>query len=913
MNANEVLPAAARTAERDNATESIWAGVRTDPLFVAAASIMGIFVALYYLPLISQSTLNSFITSLADPLLIGLAVVAFQHGSSRLRPEERSFWNLLTASFICYSGGTWLGLVVPADEWGVIEAIAEDMLFLLQCVLMFLAIALNPHTPSSGWKLDNLRFRLESFGTVTFAMLIAFYFMFVPIYFGDTGGLPPRSISVAVGPMLIFSFFYIASVSASPRWRITYRLLGMVWVLWLITDVVELITHLGYLQSAIPYGTAYDFLWYLPFALAVTAARIGRRPAEVGEDAENHGPDGTARQIRYLFGPLVIYTVSLPLIHFALAAAGMLDGASRSAREASVFFGLLLLGSLSLVNEKLTERHRRATEQENKRLAAFPMKNPNPFLTFSGNGMLKYMNPAAGKTMSGLGIDAVEEFLPARHSEVVAECMITHSAYRDIELAVKGRVFAFGYYANPSGDDVFVYVTDVTDRKQAENKLKFDALHDTLTGLPNRTLAMEILAQSIERARRNDKYHFALLFIDLNRLKLVNDSLGHLAGDRFLIEIARRIQRCVRDNDVVCRFGGDEFVVILDDITGTNQAIRTTTRIQHELLQPVTLDDLEIVTSACIGIANSDLQRAKPEDYLRDADIAMYRAKARGTAGFEVFDAEMHAAALEQLQLENEMRRAISEHEFVLHYQPYVALADGTVLGFEALIRWESPVRGMVSPGSFIPLAEDIGLIVPIGWWVIETACEQLQRWQADLRDDQAFTLSVNVSTRQLSQQTFVKRLRQVLDGYDFDRSRLCLEITESVVTDLGDSVIELLSEVKKLGVKLAVDDFGTGYSSLSYLRRFPVDVLKIDRSFVSALLDTPRDVAIVRAIATLAHDLELDVVAEGVETIQQANRLRSLGCKTAQGFLYSRPVPIEIAQEILDAGAIRDQDLLAS
>lgn len=880
----------------------IWRSVRTDPVFLAAVAILGTFVALYYLPLVSAKTLEMFITTWADPLLIVLAAVAFQYGKRQLHPEERSFWNLMTASFICTSGGSWLGLLVPADEWRVIGGVAEEIAFLLQFVLMFLAISLNPHTPSSVRSLDTLRFRVESAGTVIFAALIAFYFIFVPFFFGNGHGdtLPPRVMFVAVNPMLIFSFFYIASFSASRRWTAVYRLFGLGWLLWLTIDTVEFLTHLELIPQAIPYGTLYDFLWYVPFVLAVTAARIGRRDLQEAVEPAPSLPARNPRQIRYLFGPLVVYTMSLPLIHFALSAAGMLDGATRGPREVSVFFGLLLLGSLTLVNEKLSERQRRRTQQENKRLAAFPIKNPNPFMIFLADGTLKYINPAATRTMKELGIESMQDFLPSRHSDLLTECMITRSGYRDIEVGVKGKVFSFGYYPNPSGVDVFVYVVDITERKRAEGKLKFDALHDTLTGLPNRTLAMEILSRSIERARRNDSYVFALLFLDLNRFKLVNDSFGHLAGDRFLVEISQRIARSLRNNDIVARFGGDEFVIILDDVHTASRATRTAARIQRELHRPLKIAGQEVVTSACIGIAMSDASRTQPEDYLRDADIAMYRAKSRNEEGLEVFDEQMHEEVVQQLRLENGLRRAIEEQEFILHYQPYVSLADGKILGFEALVRWENPEHGMVPPGSFIPLAEDVGLIVPIGWWVMQQACDQLQRWVALLGPDDEFTLSVNVSTRQLTRRDFVKKLLRLLERYDFDRSRLRLEITESLVTDLGPPVIELLQDIKRLGVQLAVDDFGTGYSSLSYLRRFPVDVLKIDRSFINALEHTRQDVAIVRAITTLANDLDLVVVAEGVETFQQSNRLRALGCKVAQGFLFSRPVEAPVAEAML-------------
>ncbi len=910
------IPSGTGSSVASNTDSDIRAALLRDPLVLVTAAVFAGITGIYTLPFVSYSTLVSFVVGWADPILICLAVVAFLSGIRHLHPEERQFWLLMTVAFVCSTGGTWLRLAIPEAEWRAVGRFAEDFVFLVQFILMFLAISLNPHTDERRWSLNSIRFRLESIGTISFASLIFFYFVILPAYYGngaDNFALP-KSMHVALDTMLIFSFFYIASFSASRRWTTIYRLFGVSLMLWLVSDVVELMLVTGRLDipGGIPYGTIYDFLSFLPFGLAAIAARIGRAWIGREEEPAPSLPARNPRQIRYLFGPLAVYTTSLPLIHFALSSLELLEDSTRPARETCVFFGLVLLGALTLVNEKLIERQRRSTERENKRLAAFPIKNPNPFMTFGSDGAVKFLNPAAQRTLGELGIDAIEAFLPAKHAEIVAECARTRGGYRDIEVSVDDRVFSFGYYSNTSGDDVFVYVMDITERKRAEGKLRHDALHDTLTGLPNRTLVMEILSRSIERAQRNPRYRFALVFLDLDRFKMVNDSLGHLAGDRFLVEIAKMLSRCLRRNDVVGRFGGDEFVVIVDDIKNLNEATRTAERIQSALRQPLTIDGHEIVTSACMGIAMSDPSRSRPEDYLRDADTAMYRAKQRDLAGFEVFDQRMHEHAIAQLKLENDLRRAIDADELILYYQPYVSLTDGLMVGCEGLIRWQHPEIGLVPPDDFIPVAEDTGLIVPIGWWVIEQACGQLQEWEK-LVGDRAFTLSVNVSNKQLGEARFVEKLEHLLSRHDIDRGRLCLEITESVMTDLGDSVIALLDNIKQLGVRLAIDDFGTGYSSLSYLRDFPVDLLKIDRAFVSSLEENKKDRAIVQAIITLAESLELTVVAEGVETLQQANRLRDLGCRLAQGFLFSMPVEAWKAEELLRKETLTAVDYVAA
>lgn len=643
--------------------------LRRDPVLQLAAVVFLVFLGMYTLPFVPMGMRESFILRWADPLLILVAVVAFQAGRGALHPEERSFWAVMTAAFVCFSGGTWLALMIPAAEWGVMELVTEDLFFLAHFVAMFVALSLNPHTDESNWSINSLRFRLESLGTIAFAALVFSYFVLIPLAQGSAyqNPLPAAAMRLALDAMLVFSFLYIASFSASQRWTTIYRLFAAAVGLWLFSDSVELGILLGWLPREMPYGTLYDFVWYAPFGLAVVAARYGR--GDEGDEVAHGLPARNPRQIRYLFGPLAVYTMSLPLLHFALSASGMLEIATRTSRETTVLFGLLLLGSLTLVNEKLIERQRRTTEFENKRLAAFPIKNPNPFLTFSGDGTIKYMNPAAAQTLREIGLDSVDEFLPANHGTLTTDCMVTRSGFRDIEVEVAGRVYSFGYYPNPSGDDVFVYVMDVTERKRAEGKLKYDALHDTLTGLPNRALVLEILSRSIDRASRNASYRFAVLFLDLNRFKVVNDSLGHLAGDRYLVEISKRLQRCLRKNDIVGRFGGDEFVIVMDDIRGVHQATRTAERVQAALRRPLSLHGQEIVSTACIGIAMSDSARQRPDEYLRDADIAMYRAKTRTKEGFEVFDQRMHDEAVEQLRLESQLRRAIDNDELTLYYQ----------------------------------------------------------------------------------------------------------------------------------------------------------------------------------------------------------------------------------------------------
>jgi diguanylate cyclase (GGDEF)-like protein/PAS domain S-box-containing protein len=447
-------------------------------------------------------------------------------------------------------------------------------------------------------------------------------------------------------------------------------------------------------------------------------------------------------------------------------------------------------------------------------------------------------------------------------------------------------------------------LTDITERKSAEEQLVHDAFHDSLTNLPNRALFTDLLARSLGRAKRRAEYRFAVLFTDLDRFKVVNDSLGHATGDELLKAITRRIERCIRPGDTVARLGGDEFTILVDDIGDPSDATRVADRIQHELAQPFNLGGHEVFTSASIGIALSATGYQAADDLLRDADIAMYRAKALGKARYEVFDTAMHAHAKALLELETDLRRAVERAEFQLLYQPLVTLDTGRITGFEAVVRWEHPVRGTIGPAGFIPIAEETGLIMPIGRWVLREACRQMRVWQDRYPAFGDLTVSVNLSGRQFAQPNLVGEIDQALKETGLDPHRLRIEITESVVMENAVSAMAMIDQLRALEVKIDVDDFGTGYSSLSYLQRFDIDNLKIDRSFVSNI-DGPggENAEIVRTIVTLAHHLGMDAVAEGVETADQVALLKELGCLKVQGFLFSKPLTAAEADQLLAAG----------
>ena len=441
--------------------------------------------------------------------------------------------------------------------------------------------------------------------------------------------------------------------------------------------------------------------------------------------------------------------------------------------------------------------------------------------------------------------------------------------------------------------------TDISARKLAELQLEHDAYHDTLTGLPNRALLMDRLRQAIRRSKRRPDYRFVLLFLDLDRFKLINDSLGHQAGDQLLISLARRLEICLRPTDTVARLGGDEFVVLLDDLRDTD-AETVAGRIRQELNSPFRIEGRDVFISASIGITHgtSDLERA--EDMLREADTAMYRAKSSGKNRHETYETSMHLQAVSTLHMETALRRALERDELFLEYQPIISLLDRRVTGFEALVRWRHPDRGLVSPGAFIPLAEENGLIAPITEWVLRTACRQLADWTATLKPSGRVSMSVNISGWSCSNSEVPTLVSDVLKQTGVAPECLRLEITESSFVERAEQTDAFFREMKKLNVKLAIDDFGTGYSSLSYFHRMPADAVKVDRSFVRDMLIAEKNQEIIRAVIALARSTNMEVVAEGVETAAQLQKLTELRCDSAQGFLFSRAVEADAAAKMI-------------
>jgi diguanylate cyclase (GGDEF)-like protein/PAS domain S-box-containing protein len=444
--------------------------------------------------------------------------------------------------------------------------------------------------------------------------------------------------------------------------------------------------------------------------------------------------------------------------------------------------------------------------------------------------------------------------------------------------------------------------TDITERKWMEAQLVHDAYHDALTGLGNRVLFIDCLKQAIARSKRDSSHLFAVLFLDLDRFKVINDSLGHLVGDQLLVAIAQRLASCLTSENTIARLGGDEFTILLDPIQDVEDATAVAERLHQSLKSPFNLNGYEVFTTASIGIALSVTGYAYPEDVLRDADAALYHAKEHGKARSAVFDAAMYNQAMSLLQLETALRWAIERQELRVYYQPIVSLITGKITGFEALVRWLHPKQGLVSPAQFISVAEETGLIVPIGQWVLHESCRQLQQWQAKFPTAATLSISVNLSSKQFSQPNLVDQINQVLQETGLNPNHLKLEITEGGIMNNVESAA-LLQQLQALNVQLCIDDFGTGYSSLSRLRQFPINTLKIDRSFINTMRGSVEDAEVVQAIITLAHNLGMDVVAEGIETAEQLAHLRQLQCEQGQGYFFSKPLNSQAAEALLVTG----------
>jgi diguanylate cyclase (GGDEF)-like protein/PAS domain S-box-containing protein len=568
--------------------------------------------------------------------------------------------------------------------------------------------------------------------------------------------------------------------------------------------------------------------------------------------------------------------------------------------------------------EDITDRHlaQEALRSSEERFRSLVQNASDLICILDAEGIVRYESPSHRRV---LGMDA-DHHLGRSLPELVhpEDRTVLENALRRL-VEEPGEIVTFEYrllhgdggwrslestasnlLGQPAVAGIVLNAHDITDHKKAEAKLLHDALHDELTGLPNRALFMDRLRHSMERSRREPELLTAVLFLDLDRFKIVNDSLGHLVGDELLIQISGSLAEALRPSDTIARVGGDEFAILLEGGRDVSDAVRVAERIHDRLTTAINLGGHEVFVTASIGIAVHTPEYERPEDLLRDADTAMYRAKSSGRACHVVFNRVMHRFVMARLQLETDLRRAVERGQLRVHYQPFVDLATDEVMGFEALVRWHHPRRGLLPPDEFLSVAEETGLIVPIGRFVLMEGCRQIRELQRKHPENGSLKLTVNLSNKQFFQADLFDQIAEALAASGLDPACLGLEITEGVIIRQADSASSRFSRLKSLGVQLYLDDFGKGYSSLNYLHRFPMDILKIDRSFVSRIEEAEGNFAIVKAIVTLAHQLGMEVVAEGIQTADQRARLRGLGCEYGQGFFLSPAVPVDEAEQLL-------------
>jgi diguanylate cyclase (GGDEF)-like protein/PAS domain S-box-containing protein len=600
--------------------------------------------------------------------------------------------------------------------------------------------------------------------------------------------------------------------------------------------------------------------------------------------------------------------------------------------EVELLNGIAQLVSIALDNARLystaqrdLDERRRAEEAlrwSEQRFRSLVQNASDIIAILDADGVMGYLSPGVqpvlGYAPDGLaGVNVFEMIHPDdvdRLRTAWSRVVLQPGLYPPIEFRFRHadgswrhlEASANNLLHDPSVGGVVENVRDITEQKLLEEQLTHRAFYDPLTDLPNRALFMDRLTHALAATAGHRREAIAVLFLDLDGFKVINDSMGHGAGDALLSAVARRLMACLRLSDTIARFGGDEFAVLIEDVSGPGEAFRTAERILEKLRRPFDLEGREVFVTASIGIALSSLtvSGARPDDLLREADIALYQAKAVGKARAVIFDPSMNARAVERLEMETDLRLAIERGEFRVYYQPMVLLETGAIGEVEALVRWQHPKRGLLSPSDFIPLAEETGLIVPIGRWVLVEACHQVRQWREQYPAAAAIVLSVNLSPRQFQQPDLVAQVAGVLAETGLGPEGVRLEITESLLMEDAPTTVHTLCALKDLGVHLAIDDFGTGYSSLSYLSRFPVDTLKIDRSFVTVLdTDDENALAIVRAVTTLGHALGMEVTAEGIETARHLVSVRDVGCDRGQGYFFAHPVPADAMADILVVG----------
>jgi diguanylate cyclase (GGDEF)-like protein/PAS domain S-box-containing protein len=822
--------------------------------------------------------------------------------------RQTRMWKLMGCSALSWGSGqaawTWyetvLGREVPFPSLADVGYLAAPPL--AAAALLSLPFAAQSLAGRVRQVLDGLM--------IAASLLLASWVLVLrPVFRAGAENFVSQAISLAypIGDIVVGTIvlFVLARVRmGSGVAKIPLGLLGGGLVAWAVAD-----SGFVYLTATEQYasGALIDAGWFLGYLLVLLAAR--KPEADPDDEEETH--TGVDRMGMFL--PYIAVVGSLAVSTVVQVQQGILDYFASWTRS---FIILALVGRqvLSLLENSSLARHLEARVVERtaelraseQRFQALVQHSSEVVILVDRDGKVEYVSESMsrvfgyseayllGRSLSGI-LDATAG---ARLREGLADLAERPYGVLELELPLRHRdghlctvqLTITNLLDNPSVGGLVLNTRDISERRQLEDQLSHQAFHDSLTSLANRALFKDRVEHALQRTKRQTP-SVAVLFLDLDGFKEVNDSLGHAAGDRLLVQVGERLVASVRPSDTVARFGGDEFAVLIEDASDEVDVTQVADRVLEGLRRPFLVSGRELHVRGSMGIARMDSDVEGADQLLRNADLAMYRAKAAGRGGYERYDPEMHTELVQRVQLESDLRRALEAGELFLHYQPTFDLASGQVVGAEALARWKHPIRGMVPPTEFIPLAEASGLIRPLGAWVLREACRQAAEWQRASQRDKPLTLNINLSGRQLQFPEVVEDVARALRESGLPPESLVLEMTESVLMDDSDTVLAILRRLKQLGARLAIDDFGTGYSSLSYLHRFPVDMLKIDRSFVERLSRASDNAELARTIVRLGQSLQLVTVAEGVEDSAQFLALRRMGCDVGQGYYFGRPM----------------------
>jgi diguanylate cyclase (GGDEF)-like protein/PAS domain S-box-containing protein len=864
--------------------------------------LVGCFVATAYFLIESPLLHHALYISLGMSSVVAVVV-----GVRRWRPRHALAWYLLAGGQLGFVFADSVGafyesvLGVEAPFPGVADIFYLVAYPFLAAGLIFVIRSRDPTRERAS--LIDATIIWVGLGVVLWVLLID------PLARDESLASVGDLISMAYPLMDVLLIAVVARLAIGPGARTpAYYLLGSSLVLLLVADVIYAV---ALLQDSYHTGYAGDFGWLISYVL-FGAAALHPSMTALTEPEEEQEIRFTRRRLVLLAGA----SLTSPVAQAIQALRGEETELYITLGGSVVLFMLVLMRLAGLVSQlsrtlgrtREAEAGRKRTEERFTSL----VQNSSDLVTVTdGSGTITYISPAVTSMLGHHPQDLVgKELVKLMQGDDVAALssvyreMVDHSAsqptrleyrwrhrdgsYRDVEVTFSNLL------REPSVQGIVLNTRDVTERKALEAQLAHQAFHDPLTDLANRELFRDRVEHAL--ARRHGQ-PLAVLFLDIDDFKKINDSLGHSAGDKLLLSLADRIRHCLREGDTAARLGGDEFGVLLED---TRDASTVAERIREAVRDPIAIDANEVCVTVSIGISVSTLAHNGADELLRNADVAMYAAKNRGKGRFEVFEPDMHLTALRRLELEADLRRAIERNEFRVYYQPIVELQSGSIAGVEALVRWEHPDRGMLAPGEFIALAEQTGLIVPLGRWVLEQACVQARTWQTEWAADPPVHTSVNLSAEQLTAPGLIGDVANALAKSGQPPQTLMLEITESVLMRDGEAAVARLEALREIGVKIAIDDFGTGFSSLSYLQRFPVDVVKVAKPFIDEMNVRANGAALVRGIVELARTLDLNVVAEGVECSEQGDLLREMGCRFAQGYWFARPQSSQRTRELL-------------